>query len=58
VKTLYKTISWRFFATFFTFIISFALTGSVDIASQITTLEFVVKMLLYYIHEKVWEKVR
>lgn len=50
-----KTISWRFIATTTTFIISGIVLNSFDeIAIYIALTEFLTKVLLYYIHEKIW----
>ena len=55
-KAFLKTITWRFVATTDTFIISWLLTGTAAIAAGIASLEVITKMVLYYGHEKVWEK--
>ena len=57
-KSLAKTITWRIVATSDTFIISYLLTGSFSIAGGIAGLEVITKMLLYYGHERVWEKIK
>ena len=54
LRHLYKTISWRVIATTDTFIISLLITGKVDWAAGIATFEILTKMVLYYIHERIW----
>ena len=50
-----KTISWRFIATTTTFIISGIVLNAFDeIAIYIALTELLTKVLLYYIHEKIW----
>ena len=56
-RTVIKTSSWRFFATIDTVIISYLVTGSLVMASTIGTIEVFTKLLLYYIHERVWNRV-
>ncbi|MCD6048339.1 MAG: Protein of unknown function rane [Gammaproteobacteria bacterium] len=56
-RSFLKALSWRVLATLTTFIISFFITGSILFASSISVIEFFGKMLLYYIHERAWEKV-
>jgi len=56
-RTVIKTSSWRFFATIDTVIISYLVTGSLVMASTIATIEVVTKLLLYYIHERAWNRV-
>ena len=56
-RTVIKTSSWRFFATIDTVIISYLVTGSLVMASTIATIEVFTKLLLYYIHERAWNRV-
>lgn len=51
-----KTISWRIIGTLDTMLISFLITGKLDIALSIGGIEVVSKMVLYYIHERTWIK--
>ncbi|MFT5859278.1 MAG: putative membrane protein [Flavobacteriaceae bacterium] len=54
--SLLKTITWRCLGTLDTMLISYFLTGSLDIALSIGGIEVVSKMLLYYVHERAWIK--
>ncbi|UKN01767.1 DUF2061 domain-containing protein [Paracrocinitomix mangrovi] len=56
VKTILKTVSWRVVGTVDTMVIAFFLTGEVTIAVSIGSVEVFTKMILYYIHERVWNK--
>ena len=58
LKHLYKTISWRFIGTLSTLIIAWIVTGNPLTGFKISVVEFFTKMLLYYIHEKVWFKIK
>ncbi|MDZ7796740.1 MAG: DUF2061 domain-containing protein [Candidatus Marinimicrobia bacterium] len=49
-----KTITWRITASLITIAIIYPLTGRLVIAFSIVGIEFFTKMLLYWIHEKVW----
>ena len=51
-----KTITWRIVASLDTFILSWLLTGSASIGMTIASLEILTKMVLYYAHERQWEK--
>ena len=51
-----KTISWRIIGTLDTVLISWLLTGSWKIGLTIGSIEVVSKMILYFIHERVWYK--
>ena len=53
-KSLAKAFSWRIIATVTTGLISYFLTGSVEDAAGIMTFDFFLKLLLYYLHERIW----
>ena len=57
-RSLAKTISWRILATTDTFIISWLITGELFFASAIASLEILTKTVLYYFHERGWNKIR
>ncbi|MCQ0111120.1 Uncharacterized membrane protein [Zhouia amylolytica] len=52
-----KTISWRIIGTIDTMIISYILTGNFTVALGIGGIEVVSKMILYYLHERAWNKI-
>ncbi|KIX19831.1 hypothetical protein SY27_17445 [Flavobacterium sp. 316] len=52
----YKTITWRILGTIDTVIISYLMTGNFKIAFSIGGFEVFSKMILYFIHERVWTK--
>ncbi|WP_341476478.1 MULTISPECIES: DUF2061 domain-containing protein [Christiangramia] len=49
-----KTISWRIVGTIDTIIISWILTGQIETALAIGSVELVTKMILYFGHERIW----
>ena len=55
-RHLSKTITWRVLATTDTFIIAWLITGKIDWAAGIATIEVATKMILYYWHERIWYK--
>ena len=55
-RHLAKTFSWRFFATLDTVIIAFFVSGSLELGVKIGSVEVFTKMILYYIHERLWFK--
>lgn len=57
-RTIAKGFSWRFFATATTVIIVYLFFGRLDLAIAAGILETISKVLLYYIHEKIWQRVR
>jgi len=54
--SLLKTLSWRLIGTLDTMMISYLLTGKMDVALSIGGIEVISKMLLYYLHERAWIK--
>lgn len=57
-KSLAKAFSWRIIATLTTGLIGLFITGSVKVASAIMTFDFVLKLILYYLHERIWTNAR
>ncbi|AXG73164.1 DUF2061 domain-containing protein [Flavobacterium arcticum] len=52
-----KTITWRVVGTIDTMILAWLISGDPMIGLQVGFAEVVTKMILYYIHERVWFKV-
>lgn len=57
-RSVVKGISWRFFATSTTIIIVFVFFGRLDLAIAAGLLETVLKVALYWAHERAWFKIR
>jgi uncharacterized membrane protein len=55
VKSFLKSLSWRIVGTIDTIVISYFVTGELVMAVSIGSVEVVTKVLLYYVHERVWE---
>lgn len=53
---LAKTLSWRVLASLTTFALAWLLTGDMAIGATIGGSEAVVKMVLYYVHERAWHR--
>jgi uncharacterized membrane protein len=56
-RSVAKTISWRTLGTLDTMIISYFVTGNLVMAASIGSIEVVTKMILYYFHERAWNKI-
>jgi uncharacterized membrane protein len=54
---LYKAVTYRLLGSLSTFVISWFMTRSVKISLGISVLEFLGKIGLYYIHERIWDKI-
>ncbi len=55
-RSVVKTISWRTVGTLDTIIISYFITGNLVMAASIGSIEVITKMILYYFHERAWNK--
>lgn len=57
-RSLVKGISWRFFGTIDTIIIATLVTGNFTKAFSIGFTEVFTKVGLYYLHERIWYKIK
>lgn len=57
VRSIIKALSWRVFATVATILIVFAFTRRLVLSLGIGGVEVVVKLLLYYLHERLWLRI-
>lgn len=55
-RHLAKTITWRIIGTLDTMLLSWFISGDFSIGMQMGLYEMVTKMVLYYLHERVWFK--
>jgi uncharacterized membrane protein len=53
-RHLLKTITWRIVGTLDTMLLSWIITGSWKWGLAIGGTEVITKMVLYYLHERVW----
>ncbi|MEM7393921.1 MAG: DUF2061 domain-containing protein [Verrucomicrobiota bacterium] len=56
IRTLLKTISWRFVATLITMTIVWIDTGSFGKGATIGLIDTFIKFFAYYFHERAWTK--
>lgn len=56
-RHLLKTITWRIIGTIDTMLIGWFVSGDPLIGLTIGSFEIVTKMILYFIHERVWYKI-
>lgn len=52
-----KTFTWRIIGTIDTMILGWIVTGNPMTGVKIGGLEVITKMILYFIHERIWYKV-
>jgi uncharacterized membrane protein len=56
VRSIVKTISWRITGSASTFLIAFAISDNFGVAGSIAVIQLVANTILYYLHERVWNK--
>jgi|TARA_B110000093_G_C12914361_1_gene386253 uncharacterized membrane protein len=56
IRHLTKALTWRVLASVTTFTIAYFVLGDVKDATIVTVIEFFLKMVIYYAHERVWYK--
>lgn len=54
LRSLVKAVSWRIFGTVTTMVISYIFTGEISTAFYIGLSEFILKIGIFYVHERVW----
>jgi len=54
VRSLLKAISWRIVATSTTILLVFLFTGNMVISVGVGSLELLLKTVIYYLHERIW----
>ena len=58
LRSVVKAISWRLIGSLDTFMLSLLVTGSAKYAVSIATAEALTKIVLFYVHERVWRLVK
>lgn len=54
LRSILKGLTWRVIASTTILIITYLTTGEMDTAITVASIEFFVKLLLYYLHERAW----
>ena len=57
-RSLTKTITWRVTGSGATFLIAFLISGTWQLASTIAVIQLVSNTALYYVHERVWARIK
>ncbi len=53
-----KSITWRILATCVTMIIAIIVTGDIKVSLLIGPLDFAIKIVMYFFHERLWMKTK
>ena len=57
-RSIVKALTYRFWQSLNTFLISLVITGKLDMATAIVSIEVVVKIVIYFFHERIWSRIR
>jgi uncharacterized membrane protein len=57
LRSILKGITWRLGGTTVTILIAWLFTGSINIAAKIGLIETVLKISVFYIHERLWNRI-
>jgi|688.fasta_scaffold1179622_1 uncharacterized membrane protein len=57
IRALIKATSWRIIGSTGTVLTAWWLTGELELAAAIGGVEFFLKIGMFYVHERIWEKV-
>ncbi|PKH52402.1 hypothetical protein CXF68_17610 [Tenacibaculum sp. Bg11-29] len=57
-RSFVKSVSWRVIGTIDTVLISWLITGELALAFSIGSIELITKMVLYFFHERIWNKIK
>ncbi len=58
VRTIMKALSWRLIATLITFAVAWFATGKLALAVEIGLADTLIKLGVYYFHERTWIRVK
>jgi adenylylsulfate kinase len=57
-RSFTKALSYRFFGTIASFGITYAITHKGSLAALAALLDVVIKICIYYAHERVWNRIK
>lgn len=56
-RSLIKAITWRITGSGATFLISWLVSGNLAMASSIAVVQLTLNTILYFCHERIWNKI-
>ena len=57
VRSIAKAVSWRIVATLTTVLLVYVFTGNLLVSGGVGLTELLSKLLIYYVHERVWNAI-
>ncbi|MDX6747513.1 DUF2061 domain-containing protein [Polaribacter sp. PL03] len=58
LRSVIKALSWRLIGTLDTLAVSYFVTGEIGLATSIASVDFLTKLILYFFHERIWNKIK
>lgn len=58
LRSVVKALSWRVVGTIDTLVVSYYVTGKFTLAASIASVDFLTKLVLYFFHERIWNKIK
>ncbi|EAR13244.1 hypothetical protein PI23P_02082 [Polaribacter irgensii 23-P] len=58
LRSVAKAVSWRCIGTLDTLIVSYVVTGAIELAASIAFVDFLTKLILYFFHERIWNHIK
>ena len=58
LRSLAKSVSWRVLGSVATVLLVFAYTGQLQLSLEVGAIEFIGKIALFYLHERIWAKMK
>jgi uncharacterized membrane protein len=56
-RSIVKALSWRVLAGIITSCVALAMTGQLEFAAKIGLIDTLVKLLIYFLHERIWNRI-
>ena len=56
-RSLVKGLTYRILSTIITMFLVYGLTGNLKVSGVIGVFEFTIKLLFYYVHERIWHQI-
>ena len=56
-RSILKSLSWRFLAALITSGVVYVLTGKGDFAAKVGLVDTAVKLFIYFLHERAWDRI-
>jgi uncharacterized membrane protein len=57
-RSITKALTYRLWQSANTFLISWVITGRLEMAAAIVSIEVFVKIIVYFFHERIWTKIK